>query len=87
MTTLPLDIPDVMLLQANGSILELKKETQLECALLFFQKGRLSSGQAAEMANMNRVDFLLLAGQRGIPVVDVDEEEWELEKQHLGIHV
>jgi len=87
MTTLPLDIPDVMLLQANGSLLELKKETQLECALLFFQKGRLSSGQAAEMANMNRVDFLLLAGQRGIPVVDVDEEEWELEKKHLGIHV
>jgi predicted HTH domain antitoxin len=87
MTTLPLDIPDVMLLQANGSLLELKKETQLECALLFFQKGRLSSGQAAEMADMNRVDFLLLASQRGIPVVDLDEEEWGLEKKHLGIHV
>jgi len=87
MTTLPLDIPDVMLLQANGSLVDLKKETQLECALLFFQKGRLSSGQAAEMANMNRVDFLLLASQRGIPVVDVDKEEWELEKKHLGIHV
>jgi len=76
-----------MLLQANGSLVDLKKETQLECALLFFQKGRLSSGQAAEMANMNRVDFLLLASQRGIPVVDVDKEEWELEKKHLGIHV
>lgn len=87
MTTLPLDIPDVMLLQANGSLMELKKETQLECALLFFQKGRLSSGQASEMAGMNRVDFLLLAGQRGIPVMDLDEDEWEREKKHLGINV
>ena len=30
MTTLSLDIPDVMLLHANGSLMELKKETQLE---------------------------------------------------------
>lgn len=87
MTTLPLEIPDVMLLQAHGSMTELKKETQLECALLFFQKGRLSSGQAAEMAGMNRVDFLLLAGQRGIPVLDIDDDEWDREKQFLGIHV
>lgn len=87
MTTLSLDIPDVMLLHANGSLMELKKETQLECALLYFQKGRLSSGQAAEMAGMNRVDFLLLAGQRDIPVMDLDEDEWEVEKTHLGIHV
>lgn len=86
MTTLPLDIPDVLLFQANGSLLELKKETQLECALLFFQKGRLSSGQAAEMASMNRVDFLLLAGQRDIPVMDLDDDEWELEKTHLGMN-
>jgi predicted HTH domain antitoxin len=87
MTTLSLDIPDVMLLQANGSLLELKKETQLECALLFFQKGRLSSGQAAEMASMNRVDFILLASQKGIPVMDLEQEEWEAEKKQLGLNV
>ena len=87
MTTLSLDIPDVMLLQVNGSLLELKKETQVECALLFFQKGRLSSGQAAEMAAMNRVDFILLASQRGIPVMELEQEEWEAEKKQLGLNV
>lgn len=87
MTTLSLDIPDVMLLQVNGSLLELKKETQVECALLFFQKGRLSSGQAAEMAAMNRVDFILLASQRGIPVMELEQEEWEVEKKQLGLNV
>jgi hypothetical protein len=32
-----------------------------------------ASGRAAELCGMNRVDFLLLAGRTGVPVIDLDE--------------
>jgi predicted HTH domain antitoxin len=44
-------------------------------ALKLFELGHLSSGKAAEMCGMNRVDFILLAGRSGVPVADLDDTE------------
>jgi predicted HTH domain antitoxin len=44
-----------------------------------FKLGSVSSGKAAEMCGMNRIEFLLLAGCAGVPVADLDPEELDQE--------
>lgn len=44
------------------------REAKCLLALKLFELGRLSSGKAAEMCGMNRVDFILLVGRSGVPV-------------------
>ncbi len=75
MKTLTLKIPDALVVQQAISLEELSKEAQREIAFHYFCTGRLSSGQAARMAGMNRADFLLAAGCRGMPVTDLDSDD------------
>ena len=83
MKTLNVEVPEALLLQSSASLEDLSKEAQRECALFYFREGRLTSGQAAEMARMNRVDFMLLAGSRKIPLIDLDEEDLAAEFNSL----
>jgi len=83
MATLTLEIPDSLLIQKAVSMDELSKEAQMEVAFHYFKTGRLSSGQAARMAGMNRVDFMLAAGARHIPLIDLDDVEL---KRELGLN-
>ncbi len=57
-------ITDDILQEANMTEAELKTEL----AVLLYQKGKLSMGQAARLANMNRIQFQFLLGSRQIPV-------------------
>jgi predicted HTH domain antitoxin len=75
MKTLSVKVPETLLVQTGGSEEALTRETQFLLALKFFELGRLTSGQAAEMCGMNRVDFLLAAGRAGVPVADLDGDE------------
>jgi len=56
-------------------------EVKLMAALKLFDSGRISSGLAAKLAGVSRVQFLLLCGQNGVSVfqqtgkeVDADAE-------------
>lgn len=42
---------------------------------MLYQLGRLSSGVAAEMAGLSRVEFLTLCGEYGISVFQYTAEE------------
>ena len=42
----------------------------------------IASGQAAAMAEISRVEFLREASRHGVPVADLDDEEF---KSELGI--
>lgn len=57
-------IADDVLQEANMSELELKTEL----AVVLYQKGRLSMGQAARLADTNRIQFQSLLASRQIPV-------------------
>ena len=61
------------------SVEDLARQSQFLLALKYFEVGRLTSGQAAEMCGMSRVDFLLTAGRQNIPVADLDQEELQQE--------
>lgn len=84
METLTIQIPDTVLLQSGASRESLQREGQFWLALRFFQSGRLTSGQAAAMCCMNRVDFLLAAGQHGVPAADLDGDELDRELRTAG---
>ncbi len=54
---------------------ELEKEVRLTSALKLFELGRISSGLAARLAGMARVEFLLLCGQYNVSIFQQTEEE------------
>ena len=83
MKTIELQVPDSLLLQSGESLVDLARTSQLLLAVKFFEVGKLSSGQAAQMCNMNRVDFLLELGRQGIPVADLSAEEMQEELRNV----
>jgi predicted HTH domain antitoxin len=79
MKIIELQLPDTLLLNAGGSLEDLTRTSQFLLAVKFFEVGKLSSGQAARMCGMNRVDFLLELGRMGIPVADLSGAELQEE--------
>ena len=54
---------------------ELEGEVRLASALKLFELGRISSGLAARLAGMARVEFLLLCGEYGVSVFQQTKKE------------
>jgi predicted HTH domain antitoxin len=85
MDALMIQIPETLLLQTGASREDLERESRFWLALRFFERGQLTSGQAADLCGMNRVDFLLATGREGVPVADLDGDELQNEvKAGLG---
>jgi predicted HTH domain antitoxin len=59
----------------NKSLEAFEQEARLAMAVKLYELGRLSSGQAANLAGLNRVEFLLGCSKMGVPSVDWDESE------------
>ncbi len=56
-----------------------------ECVVLeLYRRGLISSGKAAELLEMNRMEFIRYSGRLGVPYFRMSAEEWEEEKRHLG---
>jgi predicted HTH domain antitoxin len=54
---------------------EFELEAKLAMAAKLFEMKRLSSGQAAQMLGMDRVEFLLALHRVGTPAINLTEEE------------
>jgi len=54
---------------------ELEGEVRLASALKLFELGRISSGLAARLAGMPRVQFLMMCGQYGVSIFQQSAEE------------
>lgn len=67
----PALLPDV--LQQTQS--EFEQEARMAMAVKLFEMKRLSSGMAAKLAQMGRVEFLLSLHRYGVPMIDLDEGE------------
>jgi hypothetical protein len=73
-TTVVIPMPDTLVLHSKD-LISLEQRSRFLLALKYFELDELTSGQAAAMSGMSRVEFLFAAGRHGVPVADLSEEE------------
>lgn len=74
----PKNLPD--LLQKTRQ--QFEQEAKMAMAVKLFEMKQLSSGMAARLAGIDRVAFLLSLHQYGVPMIDMDEEEFLTDLQN-----
>jgi predicted HTH domain antitoxin len=75
MKTLQIHMPDDLDLTAGVTAEELETLARITFAVRLFKMGKVTSGQAAEIAGLSRRRFLLELADHGIPAVSWDDEE------------
>jgi len=82
MAEVKLDLPPdlLKLLQGMGDV----QQTIKECIVLeLYRRGEISSGKAAELLGMSRIDFIQYSGRLGIPFFRYSPEELEEELRQM----
>ncbi len=75
MSTMTIDCGPELAVALGRRESELDKELRMASALKLFELGRISSGLAARLAGISRVEFLLTCGQYGVTVFQQTETE------------
>jgi len=75
MSQIVLEIPDRSLEALGDSLEAAGKELRLAAAMKLYEIGRLTSGGAAELAGIARVEFLARLRDYGIPTFRLTDEE------------
>ncbi len=75
-----LDIPEKVLLAEKTDEAGFARELRVLAGVKLYELGRLSSGRAAELAGMSRVEFLLELGR--YKVFPFEAELRDLERSH-----
>ena len=75
MRTLHIDHPESVLSVLNLAADDFEHEARVSLAVKLYERGRLTSGQAAELARIPRVQFLLSCRHYGADSVRWDDEE------------
>lgn len=80
MTQLTLELPDIVFAATHSDPMHLTGEIRLAAAAAWYESGRISQEVAAELAGLDRTDFLLALARMGQPsfVVDFDALDKEL---------
>jgi predicted HTH domain antitoxin len=79
MGVVTIELPESVLVATGQSREEFVREAKITLAAKLFEEGRISSGKASEICSMPRADFLFEMGRRGIPIIQLDEEELKQE--------
>ena len=72
MTTIELRVPDEVFAAMRRSPEELGVEMRLAAAIFWYSRGQLSQERAAQLAGLDRTDFLLALSRAGVEAFTVD---------------
>ena len=64
-------LPDALRISRN----EFEQEARMAMAVKLFELGRLTSGQAAELAGLDRVEFIMNLYRYGVSPIQIMPEE------------
>lgn len=79
MCEITMTIPDESLAALAESPEEASVELRMLAAVKLFELKEMSSGAAARLAGVSRVEFLTRLAEYGVPVFDMSEEDLEQE--------
>ena len=82
MKTLEIQYQDSLPDAARQSTAEFERELKMALASKLFELGRLSSGQAAELAGVSRYAFLRELSHYRVHAIDWDAAEFSQEIEH-----
>lgn len=82
-TQITFDIPENILHALNQNKHEFTGQTRLFTALQLFKNHKLTFGQAAELAGMNKERFLVELDKYDIDLIDYDSSELEQELERF----
>jgi predicted HTH domain antitoxin len=74
-----IDLPDEVFSNFRCTPKDFAKKMQLAAAVYWYQKGEISQEKAAQIAGLNRRDFLMYLAQEKVNVFNVDFEDLEQE--------
>ncbi len=72
MTTIELSLPDEVFAALHRAPAELAAELCLAAAIFWYSRGLLSQERAAQLAGMDRTDFILALAREGVDAFVVD---------------
>ena len=78
-TDLNFKVPEEILYTLNESKTDFIMKMKFYTAIELYKMHKLSMGKAAELAEMNKVDFMLELHKYEIPVIDYDEDDFKEE--------
>ncbi len=67
----PPDVPSILKMSEQ----DFTREAQVLLAVKLFELGKLTSGKAAEIADMPRITFLQLLDRYRVPAINLQDEE------------
>jgi predicted HTH domain antitoxin len=82
MTTITIHCPDEVLISLKQDAQSFQKSLALAAAMKFYELGQLTSGRAAELAGVSRVEFLHRAAEFRVPAWDLTEAELQEDLRH-----
>lgn len=84
MSQVQLNLPEGFESAVHLTPAELESQIRLMAALKMFELGKLSSGKAAELAGVSRIEFLDWCGRYQVPVVQYEADDLEQELTRLA---
>jgi predicted HTH domain antitoxin len=79
MPTITMDLPEEAFAALRRSPKEFAREMRLAAAIHWYSRGEISQERAAEIAGLDRTDFLMTLAQRHVDVFAVDMESLDEE--------
>lgn len=82
MTTVTLELPEEVFSALRRSPEEFGRELRLAAAIHWYQRGQISQEKAAQVAGLDRTDFLMALAREGVDafVVDFNDLQREMER-------